>query len=92
MAEIAGLLLSDLRPNGTVRMVFITDGSSGNELALEVKDLDTAELDFVLTFGLTSELAAALRGGLERNKVFCLGMSLNEAIAAMFSAHDLSPN
>jgi hypothetical protein len=62
MAEIAGMLLSDLRPNGTVRIIFITDGSSGNELALDVKDLDTAELDFVLTFGLTSELAAALRG------------------------------
>ena len=85
MAEIAGMLLSDSRPNGTVRMIFIADGSSGNELAIEVKDLDTAELDFVLTFGLTTELAAALRRGLERNKVFCLGTSLNEAIAAMFS-------
>lgn len=62
ISEIAGMLLSDLRPNGTVRMIFITDRSGGNELALEVKDLDTAELDFVLTFGLTSELAAALRG------------------------------
>ena len=92
MAEIAGLLLSDLRPNGTVHMVFITDGSSGNELALEVKDLDTAELDFVLTFGLTSELAAALRGGLERNKVFCLETSLNADVAAMFSPHGRSLN
>ena len=62
MAEIAGMLLSDSRPNGTVRMIFIADGSSGNELAIEVKDLDTAELDFVPTFDLTSELFAAFRG------------------------------
>ena len=77
MAEIKGMLLSDLRPNGTVRITFITDGGNGNEPALKVKDLDTAEADFVRIFGLTPELAIALRGGLERNKVFCLGTALN---------------
>jgi hypothetical protein len=84
MAKIKGMLLSDLRPNGTVRISFIIDGGSGSEPALRVKDLDTAEADFVRTFGLPPNLASALRGGLERNKVFCLETNLNEEVAAMF--------
>jgi hypothetical protein len=86
LAKIAGILHSDLGPNGTVRIFFISAGGSGNEPALEVKDLDTAEARFVRTFGLKPGLAAALRGALERNKLFCLGMDFDEKVAAMFAA------
>ena len=91
MTQIMGMLLSDLHPNGTVRMTFITD-AGGNEPALKVKDLKTAEADFIHTFGLAPELAAALRSALEQNKVICLEISLNEHVAAIFSCHPRSVN
>jgi hypothetical protein len=86
MAKIAGMLRSELRPNGTVCIFFTTAVGSGNEPALEVKDLNTAETRFVRTFGLTPKLAAGLRGALERNKLFCLGGGFDEKVAAMFAA------
>jgi hypothetical protein len=86
MAKIAGTLRSDLCPNGTVRIFFTTAGGSGNEPALEVKDLDTAEARFVRTFGLSPKLAVGLREALERNKLFCLGGGFDEKVAAMFAA------
>jgi hypothetical protein len=84
MAEITGKLLSDLRPNGTVRILFVATFGGGNEAPLWVKNLGRVERDFVRTFGQTLERAAALRAELERNKVFCAAMRLDEAVAAIF--------
>jgi hypothetical protein len=86
MAEITGMLLSDLLPNGTVRITFVTNDDR-NEPALKVKDLDAAEADFTGTFGLTRELAAALRCVLEQHKVFCLETAIDERVAAIFSCY-----
>lgn len=61
MPEITGRLLADLHPNGTVRMVFIAHSGGGNEAPLTVKNLDTAEMDFVRMRGVTLERAFALR-------------------------------
>jgi hypothetical protein len=84
MAEITGKLLSDLRPNGKVRIVFIAGDGTGKEPALTIKNLDTAELEFVQTFGLTPERAAGLRAQLERNNVFAVEATLDESVVAMF--------
>jgi hypothetical protein len=84
MPEITGRLLADLHPNGTVRMVFIAHTGGGNEAPLTVKNLDTAEIDFVRTCGLTPERAAALRAGLDRNKVVSVETSIDAAVAAKF--------
>ena len=84
MAHIAGRLLADLHPNGTVRMVFIASVGGGNECPITAKNLDTAESDFVKTCGLTPERAAALRSELERNKVASAETNIDEAIAAKF--------
>ena len=58
MPEIPGILLADLHPNGTVRMVFIAHKSKGNECRITAKSLDEAETDFVKTCGLTPERAS----------------------------------
>jgi hypothetical protein len=84
MAPIPGRFIVDLYPNGTVRMAFIATVGGGNEMPLTVKNLDTAEIDFVKTCGLTPERAAALRAELERNKVANLEISMDDAIAAKF--------
>src|SRR5712692_2662910 len=68
MSEITGRLLAELHPNGTVRLVFIAHTGDGNEVPMTAKSLDTAEIDFVNTCGLTPERAAALRAELHRNK------------------------
>ena len=83
MAQIAGRLLADFHPNGTVRIVFIAHTGGGNESPLTSKNLDTAEIDFV-TYGLTPERAAALRTELERNKVVSVETSIYDAVAAKF--------
>jgi hypothetical protein len=84
MAEITGKLLSDLRPDGRVRIVFLAGEGTGDEPAFTVNDLDTAEVEFVRTLGLPPERAAELRALLERNKVFCVEATLLDAVAAMF--------
>jgi hypothetical protein len=91
MAEITGMLLSDLLPNGTVRITFVTDDDR-NEPAIKVKDLDAAEADFTGTFGLTPELAAALRYALEQHKVFCLETTIDGQVAAIFSCYPRTVN
>ena len=84
MPEIAGKLLADMHPNGTVRMVFIASVGGGNEAPLTVKNLDAAEMDFVRACGQTPERAAALRTELDRNKVVSAETSIDAAVAAKF--------
>jgi hypothetical protein len=84
VSEIIGRLLADLHPNGTVRIVFIAHTGGGNEAPLTVKNLDTAEIDFVRVCGLTPERAAALRAELDRNKTVSVETSVDATIAAMF--------
>jgi len=87
MADISGKLMADLLPNGTVRIVFVPTLGGGNEAPLTVKNLTTAEKEFVSTFGVTPVGAAWIRAEVERKKFFCIYLSLDEAVAAMFSAH-----
>ena len=84
MAQIKGTLLSDLRPNGKVRMIFHVGERSGDEPIFSAKNLDTAAREFVRTFGLSPERAANLRAQLERNKVFCVQVTLDDTAAPMF--------
>jgi hypothetical protein len=51
---------------------------------VSTRTLVTAKMEFVQTFGLTPERAAGLRAQLERNKVFAVEASLDDAVAAMF--------
>ena len=82
MAEIEGKLMADLLPNGTVRIVFVPSVGGGNEAPLTVENLPTAEKEFVSTFGVTPVGAAWMRAEVERNKSFCIHVSLDETIAA----------
>ena len=84
MAEIEGKLMADLLPNGTVRIVFVPSVGGGNEALLTIKNLPTAETEFVSTFGVTPVGAAWIRAEVERNKSFCIHVSLDETIAAKF--------
>jgi len=84
MAEITRQLLPNLRPNGTVRIVFIACDGSGEEPAFTATNLSTAESMFARKFGLTPERSAGLRAQLERNTVFAVEASLDETFAAMF--------
>jgi hypothetical protein len=84
MPEITGKLLAELHPNGTVQIVFIAHTGGGNEAPLTVKNLDTAEMDFVKTCGLMPERAAELRAELDRNKVVSVETSVDASVAAMF--------
>jgi hypothetical protein len=84
MAQIKGTLLSDLCPDGRVRIVFQVGEGSGDEPIFSVKNLDTAEREFVRTLGLLPERAANLRAQLERNKVFCVQVTLDDTVAPMF--------
>jgi hypothetical protein len=84
MPEITGKLLADLHHNGTVKMVFIARTGGGNEAPLTVKNLDTAEMDFVRVCRLTPKRAAELRAELDRNKVASVETSVDAAVAAMF--------
>jgi hypothetical protein len=83
MAQIAGRLLADLFPNGTVRIVFITSVGGGNETPFTANDLDAAENVF-MTCGLKPERAAALRAELDRNKVISIETSIDDAVAEKF--------
>ena len=84
MAEITGKLVAALLSNGTVRIIFVPHDGGGNEAPFIVKNLTTAEKEFVSTFGVTPVGAAWIRAEVERNKSFCIHVSLDETIAAMF--------
>ena len=84
MTEITGKLMTALLSNGIVRIVFVPHDGGGNEAPFIVKNLTTAEKEFVSTFGVTPVGAAWIRAEVERNKSFCIHVSLDETIAAMF--------
>jgi hypothetical protein len=84
MSEINGMLIVDLHPAGTVRIVFIAHTGGGYESPITAKNLDSAELEFVRMCGLTPERAATLRADLQRNKVSSVETSIYEAIAEKF--------
>jgi len=84
MAEITGKLVAALLSNGTVRIVFVPHDGGGNEAPFIAKNLTTAEKEFVSTFGVTPVGAAWIRAEVERNKSFCIHVSLDETIAALF--------
>jgi hypothetical protein len=83
MSHIPGRLLADLHPNGTVRMIFISQAGSGNEARLIIKDLDAAEVVF-MKCGLTKERAFALRAELEHDKAVTAEATIDDAVAAQF--------
>lgn len=84
MAEIKGTLLADLCTDRRVRIVFQVGEGTGHEPIFEVRNLDAGEKEFVRKLGLPSERAAILRAQLERNKVFCLKVTLEDTVAPMF--------
>jgi hypothetical protein len=85
MAQISGRLIVDLHPDGTVRMLFVTETRVGeNETPMTVKNLNAAEIDLVTTWGLTLEQAASLRTQLERNSFASIDALVDEVVAAKF--------
>ena len=82
MAEITGMLLSDLLPDGTVTINFASEESTEKGFAFRVQNLDAAEAYLVQNLHMTPQLAAAIRLGMERNKVVFLGMSIREEVFA----------
>jgi len=80
MAEIKGTLLADWCPDGRVRIVFQVGEGSEDEPIFALKKLDTAEREFVRIL----ERAANLRAQLERKKVFCVKVTLDDTVAPMF--------
>jgi len=65
MALVDGSLNAALPPHGNVKTWFAPE--PGVELRpLLAKNLDTAEQDFINTYGLTPTEAAAFRGRIER--------------------------
>jgi hypothetical protein len=61
MAQIKGTLVVDWCPDGRVRIVFQVREGSGDEPIFAVKNLDTAEWEFVRKLGLSPERASTLR-------------------------------
>ena len=84
MPKIAGKLIADLHPNGTVRIVFFAHTGGGNECPITARDLDTAEIDFVKTCALTQGGGFTLRMDLDRNKVVRVETSIDAVVAAKF--------
>jgi hypothetical protein len=69
-AIVLGALNAKLRGNGTVETSLTVTESSGNIVPLRpmlAKNLDTAEQDFIRTYGLTPVEAAAFRAQIERD-------------------------
>ena len=83
MAKIAGRLLINLFPDGTVRIVFLTSTGGGNETPFVANNLDAAEIVF-MTCGLKPERSHALRAELERNKVASVVTSIDDEVAEKF--------
>jgi hypothetical protein len=84
MAQVTGRLITDLHPNGTVRVVFLQRVGGGYERPHTAKNLDIAEGEFVNTLGLTPEKAAALRAELARNKIADTVIYVDAEVAATF--------
>jgi hypothetical protein len=84
MAEVIGRLITDLHPNGTVRMVFIAYTGGGFEKPQTTKSLDMAAKEFMNTLGLTPDEPAELRARLERDKMADASISVDSEVAATF--------
>ena len=87
MAQVSGRLITDLHPNGTVRMVFLPHIGGGYERPHTAKNLGMAEREFINTLGLTPENAASLRAQLERDKMAHAVISTDAEVAATFRNH-----
>ncbi len=69
-AIVLGALNARLEANGTVETSLTVMEISGKKVALRpmlAKNLDTAEEDFIRTYGLTPAAAAAFRARIERD-------------------------
>ena len=88
MAEVSGRLITDLHPNGTVRMVFLQHGGR-YERPHTAKNLDMAEKEFINRLRLASEKAAALRAQLAQDKMADAVISIEEELAEAFRNHPL---
>ena len=66
MAIVTGALNAHLVPNGTVEVSFTPEDGVVLRPML-AKNLDTAEWDFIHTYGLAPGEAAAFRAPIERN-------------------------
>ncbi|MGD0778517.1 MAG: hypothetical protein ABSC05_37530 [Candidatus Solibacter sp.] len=64
MVIVKGMLTAQLGSDGTVK-TWLTAANGAELRPLLAKNLDTAEQDFVRTYGLTPEEAAAFRGRIE---------------------------
>jgi hypothetical protein len=84
MAEVIGRLITDLHPNGKVRMVFLASVGGGFEKPQMANNLDIAEGEFANTLGLTPERAAELRAQLEREKVADAVIGIDAEVASTF--------
>ena len=84
MSEISGRLITDLHPNGSVRMVFIPQTGGGYKRPLVASSLDAAEKVLIDTLGLTPEKAAALWAELSRNKIADITVSIDAKVAEVF--------
>jgi len=70
MAQIAGRLLADLHPNGTVRIVFIASVGGGNETPFTAESLD---LKWLRSCSCACSTAPESRGSISANsKMPCL--------------------
>ena len=65
-AIVLGALNAELRANGTVETSF-TVGEAVVMRPMLAKNLDTAEQDFIRTYGLTAAEAATFRTRIERD-------------------------
>jgi hypothetical protein len=92
MAEVTGRLITDLHPNGTVRIVFLQHVGDGYERPRIAKNLVIAEGEFMNTLGLTPDKAAELRAQLERDKMVDAVISIDAEVAATFRNHPLRRN
>jgi hypothetical protein len=84
MAEVTGRLITDLHPNGTVRIVFLQHVGDGHERPQTAKNLVIAEGEFMNTLGLTPDKAAGLRAQLERDKMADAVISVDVEAASTF--------
>ena len=84
MADVSGRLITDLHPNGTVRIVFRQHFGGRYERPQTVKSLDIAEEEFADTPGMTPGKAAVLRAELSRNKIADTVVRIDEEVAAPF--------
>jgi hypothetical protein len=82
LAKVPGKLLTDLHPNGTVRIAFVVS-NGGSETPFTANNLDAAEVIF-MTCGLTPIRAPEIRAESERNKAYSVETSIDDMVAEQF--------